>query len=141
VKEGTSLRSKSSSVLMAFALLFAVGSLWAHHSPSAIFDMSKTFTLVGKLTQVDWVNPHIIVFLEAKKNDGSVEMWKFESNPPSWFRRVGVARNDFAKGIGQSVTVEGVRARDGSLYAYLEKITFPDGSSMELVTPSTPETH
>lgn len=134
------MRYKTSGILMAFTMLFAVGSLWAHHSPSAIFDMSKKFTLAGTLTQVDWVNPHIVVFLEAKKNDGSVEMWKFESNPPSWFRRVGVARNDFAKAIGQSVTVEGVRARDGSLYAYLEKITFPDGNSMELVTPSAPET-
>jgi Family of unknown function (DUF6152) len=134
------LRNKISAVLIAFTLLFTVGSLWAHHSPSAIFDMSKPFTLVGTLTRVDWVNPHIIFFFEAKKNDSSTEQWKFESNPPSWFRRVGVGRNDFAKGIGQNVTVEVVRARDGSLYAYLEKITFQDGSSLELVNPSAPET-
>lgn len=135
------MRNKTLGVLIAFTLLFAVESLWAHHSPSAIFDMSKPFTLVGSLTRVDWVNPHIMVFLDAKKNDGSVEAWKLESNPPSWFRRVGVGRSDFAKGIGQNVTVEGVRARDGSLYAYLEKITFQDGSSLELVNPSAPETH
>ena len=36
-----------------------------------------------------------------------------ESNPPAWFRRVGVSRNDLAKGIGQTVTVEGNRAKDG----------------------------
>lgn len=134
------MRRRSCSVLTAFILLFAVESLWAHHSPSAIFDMSKPITLAGTLTRVDWVNPHIIVFLDAKKTDGSVEAWKLESNPPSWFRRVGVGRSDFAKAIGQNVTLEGVRARDGSLYAYLEKITFQDGSSMELVNPSAPET-
>jgi len=127
------LRYKILIALIAFTVLLAPEALRAHHSPSAIFDMDKKFTLKGTLTQVDWVNPHIAVLLDAKKDDGSVEKWKFESNPPSWFRRVGVARENFAKAIGQTVTVEGVRARAGVLYGYLLKITFPDGNSLELV--------
>jgi phosphoribosylformimino-5-aminoimidazole carboxamide ribonucleotide (ProFAR) isomerase len=95
--------------------------------------MEKKFTLTGTLTKVDWFNPHIVVYLDARKNDGSVENWKFESNPPSWFRRVALAREDFAKAIGQTVTVEGVPAKSGVLYGYLLKITFPDGNSLELV--------
>ena len=59
----------------------------------------------------------------------------FESNPPAWFRRVGVSRADFAKAIGQTVTVESNRAKDGSLYGYLLKITYADGNSLELVVP------
>jgi hypothetical protein len=133
------LRTKISIAFMPFVLLAAAGSVWAHHSPSAVFDMSKRFTLSGTLTQVDWVNPHIVVYMEAKKSDGSLEMWKFESNPPSWFRRVSVGRADFSKAIGQHVTIEGVRARDGSLYGYLQKITFPDGNSLELVPPNGTE--
>ena len=83
----------------------------AHHSPSSIFDMSKKFVLTGTLTQVEWVNPHIAVYIDAKKADGSgVENWKFESAPPSWLRRVGVNSADFKKAIGQTVTVEGNRA-------------------------------
>jgi len=128
------LRYKISCALI-LVLLAATGSLWAHHSPSAVFDMGKRITLTGTLTQVDWINPHIVVYMEAKKSDGSVEMWKFESNPPSWFRRVSVNRADFAKAIGQNVTVECVRARDGTAYGYLQKITFPDGNSLELVPP------
>jgi hypothetical protein len=54
------------------------------------------------------------------------ENWKFESNPPARFRRLGVARPDFAKVIGQNITIEGVRARDGSLNGYLQKVPFPD---------------
>jgi hypothetical protein len=102
--------------LILLALLVGAESLWTHHSPSASFDVTKKLTLSGTLTQVEWVNPHIVVFMEAKRNDGSVEMWKFESNPPSWFRRVSVSRANFAKAIGQPVTIEGVRARDGSAY-------------------------
>ena len=127
------MRYKISFILIFFTVLFAAGSLSAHHSPSAVFDMEKKFTVAGTLTQVDWINPHIVVFLDAKKEDGSAETWKFESNPPSWFRRVGIARNDLSKAIGQTVTVEGARAKNGSLYGYLLKITFVDGNSLELL--------
>jgi hypothetical protein len=134
------LRYKISFILIFFTVLFAAGSLSAHHSPSAVFDMEKKFTVAGTLTQVDWINPHIVVFLDAKKDDGSAETWKFESNPPSWFRRVGIARNDLAKAIGQNVTVEGARAKNGSLYGYLLKITFVDGNSLELLFDSPNKT-
>jgi hypothetical protein len=103
--------------------LFGATAVWAHHSPSAIFDMSKKITLTGTVTKVDWINPHIVVFMDAKGAAGAMENWKFESNPPAWFRRLGVGRADFAKALGQSVTVECVRARDGSLYGYLQKNT------------------
>jgi len=135
----TSLRYKIRGILIACTVLFTGGPVWAHHSPSAIFDMNKKFTLTGTLTQVEWINPHIVVAMDAKKDDGSVETWKFESNPPSWFRRVGVARDNFAKAIGQTVTVEGVRAKNGVLYGYLLKITFPDGNSLELVFQTEPK--
>jgi hypothetical protein len=133
------LRQKPQVLLALFVCLAAAGTLWAHHSPSAIFDMTKKLMLTGTVTKVDWVNPHIVVYLEAKGASGEKESWTFESNPPAWFRRVGVGRADFAKAIGEMVTVEGVRAKDGSLYGYLQKITMPDGSAMELVNPGDPK--
>jgi hypothetical protein len=136
VKGEFSLKYRLSVGLIVFLMLGVAGSLWAHHSPSAIFDMSKRFTLTGTVTKVDWINPHIVVFMDAKGTGGVMENWKFESNPPAWFRRLGVGRADFAKAIGQTITIEGVRARDGSLYGYLQKITFPEGNSLELINPS-----
>ena len=127
------MRYKIPAALIFLAVLVTASPLQAHHSPSAVFDMEKRFTLAGTLTQVDWINPHIVVFMDAKKEDGSLETWKLESNPPSWFRRVGIARNDLAKAIGQNVTIEGNRAKDGSRYGYLLKITFADGNSLELL--------
>ena len=113
--------------------LFAMASLQAHHSPSAIFDMGKRVAVTGTLTRIDWVNPHIVVAMDAKTDGGKIDHWIFESNPPSWYRSVGLARADFAKAVGQMVTVEAVRARDGTLYGYMQKITLPDGTSLELV--------
>jgi len=114
------------------AVMLVAGSIpvLAHHSTTAEFDVQHRTTVSGTLTKVDWVNPHIVVFIESGK-----DAWKFESNPPAWFRRVGVSRADFAKAIGQKVTVEGNRAKDGSLYGYLLKITYADGNALELVIP------
>ena len=132
------MRYKSSTVFILLATLLAGGPLRAHHSFSSIFDTSKKLVLSGTLTEVDWQNPHIVVLMEAKKEDGTIEMWKFESNPPAWFKRLGVTRTDFARAIGKTVTVEGVRSKDGSLYGYLQKITFAEGNSLELVDQSQP---
>jgi hypothetical protein len=118
--------------LAAAAMLLAVTSVWAHHSPSAEFDMSKRITVSGTLTKVDWINPHITLAMDVKNESGKMESWSFESNPPAWFRRVGVNRNDLAKAIGQTVTAEGVRSKDGSPFGYMQKITLADGTSLEL---------
>jgi hypothetical protein len=120
------------TVCLGLAMLIPGAALWAHHSPSAIFDMKTRVTLKGSVTKVDWTNPHIVLFMDAKGNDGNVENWKFESNPPRWFGKVGVTRADFAAAIGQTVTVEVVKAIDGSKYGYLQKITFPNGDSLAL---------
>ena len=122
--------------LVLTAIVVTAVVLSAHHSTTAEFDVGHRVTVNGTLTKVDWVNPHIVVFIEAMGAEGAGNVaWKFESNPPAWFRRVGVSRADFAKAIGQTVTVESNRAKDGSLYGYLLKITYADGNSLELVVP------
>src|SRR5262249_26447734 len=135
----TAVRHKSSAIGCAALLLFAIASLEAHHSPSAIFDMAKPIAVTGTLTKIDWINPHIVLAVEAKSDDGKIDHWTFQSNPPSWYRSVGLARADFAKAIGQTVTVGAVRARDGTLYGYMNKIKLPDGTTLELVNSAEPK--
>ena len=65
------MKYKLSGILMLCIVSLAAGSAWAHHSPSSIFNMAEKFTLTGTLTQVDWVNPHIAVYIDVKKPDGS----------------------------------------------------------------------
>jgi hypothetical protein len=126
------LKNRIHYLLLGVAMLVPGVSLLAHHSPSAIFDMKTKVSIKGTVTKVDWVNPHIVVFMDAKSDDGNVENWKFESNPPRWFTKVGVTRADFAAAIGKTVTVVVVKAIDGSKYGYLQKITFPNGDQISL---------
>lgn len=130
------------TVLAAGFILFATLAaerLQAHHSPSAIFDMSKRVAVTGTLTRVDWINPHIVLAIEAKGEGSKVEQWTFQSNPPSWYKSVGLARADFAKAIGQQISIQAVKARDGSLYGYMDRIKLPDGTSYELLNSADPK--
>jgi hypothetical protein len=111
--------------------LFNTDSMLAHHS-AVLFDLSKTFTLTGTMTKLDWRNPHIEVFLEAKSEAGRVEAWQLETGAPSWFRGRSLAKSNLEKAIGEVMMVEGVRAKDGSLYGYLYAITFSDGTRWDL---------
>ena len=133
------MRNRKPAVGSAVLMLFAIASLSAHHSPSAIFDMGKRIAVTGTLTRIDWINPHIVITMEARSDGGKTERWTFESNPPSWYRSVGLARADFAKALRQTITVEGVRARDGTLFGYMRKIKLPDGTSLELINSADPK--
>jgi hypothetical protein len=59
-----------------------------------------------------------------------VEAWVIEAGPPGYLARNHITKSDFDNAIGQTVTVELYRARDGNLFGSLLKITCPDGKSL-----------
>jgi hypothetical protein len=118
------------ALLLGLAVLLSQVSAQGHHSISAVFDESKSISVTGTLTKVEWINPHIAVMVDAPAG-GGVDTWRFQSSPPAWWKGVGVNRADFAKAVGQTVTVGAFAAQDGSRYGYLRKITFANGDSLE----------
>lgn len=118
-------------VLATAALIAAPAA--AHHSISAIFEADRLLTVTGTLTRVDWINPHIVIFIDATSG-GAVESWKVAAAPPAWWRNVGVSRADFAKGVSGKVSVEVNPAQDGSRYGYLRKIRFASGETLEVTS-------
>jgi Family of unknown function (DUF6152) len=58
------------------AVLIASGiPATAHHSNPLYFDMSKAITLEGEVLRVEWINPHVLLFLQSKNEKGEVETW------------------------------------------------------------------
>ncbi len=118
-------------VTLALAVLPPLVS--AHHSMSAVFDFNQRFTRTGTLTQLDWRNPHIYLFVDAKSDQGLVEAWSFEGPTPTFFRNPdNVDKSDFENAVGETVTVEASRARDGSLSGLIRQITLADGTVVSL---------
>jgi hypothetical protein len=87
--------------------------LGAHHSFAAEFDGSKRLTLTGKVTKVDWMNPHAFFYVDVKdETTGEVANWQFELNSPNYLMRSGWTKNSLK--LDDVVTVVGARAKDGS---------------------------
>ena len=119
-------------VAIAGALVLAAAGLSAHHNMSAMFDFDQRFARTGTLTKADWRNPHIYLIVDAKNERGQVESWSFEGPAPAFFRARNIGRETFEKAIGQSVTVEASRARDGSLSGLIRMVKLPDGTEIPL---------
>jgi hypothetical protein len=123
------MRHRSLSVLCVLAALLAASApAAAHHSFSAIFDAAKPVTITGTVTRVEWMNPHTWIYLDVKKDDGSVEAWQFELGSPNRLMRYGWNQDSLP--TGTTVTIAGSRARDGSLKAAVDTVTLPDGKRL-----------
>ena len=110
------------------AMLLASAPAAAHHSFSAIFDANQPVTLTGTVTRIEWMNPHTWIYLDVKKDDGSVEAWSFEMGSPNRLMRYGW--NQGSLPTGETVTIAGSRARDGSLKAAVDTVTLPGGKRL-----------
>ena len=95
-------------------LLMGAVPVMAHHSFAAEYDASKPLKLTGTVTKIEWTNPHCFFYIDVNnKESGKIESWAFELGNPNALLRAGWTPN--AVKIGDAVTVEGTRARDGSL--------------------------
>ena len=98
---------------LGLTLLLAAIPAWAHHSFAAQYDATKVVTLIGKVTKVEWTNPHIYFFVDVTdQKTGKVTNWALEFGGPNSLMRLGWTRNSLKP--DDMVTVEGTLARDGS---------------------------
>ncbi len=118
-------------VLLVLAVMMA-GSASAHHNMSALFDFNDRVMLTGTMTKVEWVNPHIYLYVDAKGAADAAEPWSVEGPSPSFFRTHDISKSEFEGAIGKAVTVEASRARDGSKSGLLRIITLPSGKVISL---------
>ena len=115
---------------VSVVLIAATGSL-AHHSVSGQFDTSKSLTLTGVVSRVDWINPHIYLHLDVKNDNGAVTTWALATLPTAMMRRAGLTRESLQGKPGEVVTVAGNPARDESKsLAWITKITYADGHTI-----------
>jgi hydrogenase maturation factor len=111
-----------------FLLLVAV-PVFAHHG-AASYDQSKTTTLKGTITSIQWMNPHAEIDLEVNDTTGKTQKYIVESVSPLGLSRIGWTKNMLKP--GDEITVTGNLSKNGTHILRLKKIVFPTGKEVTL---------
>jgi len=104
---------------------FSPALLQAHHSIAAEFDGAKPVTLHGKLTKIDWTNPHVFLWMDVVDANGTTTNWTLESVAPNYLERLGWTRHTLK--ANDTVTIRAFLAKDRPNMAKTDAIDLPDG--------------
>ena len=130
------LRHRPSVMFTSLLILVAAPVVQAHHSFSGAFDITRRSTLTGTLSKIDWVNPHVYLYLDVKDDTGKVTTWALESLPTNHLRSAGLTRNDMwnKASEGEVVTVHIYQSKDVDNHraGWLIRITYADGHFFHL---------
>jgi hypothetical protein len=118
------MKTVLTAAALAVGVFLATAPVMAHHAFAAEFDRDKPITLVGKVTKIEWVNPHTWLHVEVT-TDGKPVIWRVEGGAPNALMRRGWNRNSIK--VGEQVTVDGFRAKDGSPTANGTQVKTADG--------------
>jgi hypothetical protein len=105
------MRATLAAVVVGLGLLQAAPML-AHHSFTSEFDNAKPVTVKGRVTKMEWVNPHSWVHFDVTGADGKVVNWGAETPPTNVLFRNGWKKDSLK--IGDEIQVQGFSAKDGS---------------------------
>lgn len=128
---------------LAGAALLGAGTLaqqaYAHHAFAAEFDANAPVRLQGKVTKVEWVNPHAWVHMAVVGKDGKATNWMVEGGTPNTLLRQGLSRNTLQ--IGTEIVVRGYQSKDRycqpACKANGRDVTFPDGRKVFMGSSGT----
>jgi hypothetical protein len=103
----------------------------AHHSLSGVFDITKSFEIEGLVSRVDWMNPHVYVYVDGKDAKGKPMTYRLESLPVAMMRKAGLSKTSLL-GEGKPVKVHAYPARAGTPdLGYMLTIKFADGREIQ----------
>jgi len=120
------MQLKYLGLLTLVGMLASTAPVSAHHSFAAEYDSNTMVTLTGKISKVDWTNPHIYIHVDVKDTTGKVTAWSLEGYPPNTLKRTGFPRAILKE--GDTITITAYKAKDGTNTGAGREITFPDGS-------------
>jgi DNA/RNA endonuclease YhcR with UshA esterase domain len=124
------LRAFHGAFALAVVSLAVSTPATAHHSAAVAYDINKTISVKGVISEVKWENPHTWIFVETKDESGKTVKWGFEGKVPNQLIRLGITPSVLKPGA--EVTVTGHPARDASQnYCEVLEVTFADGKTIK----------
>ena len=110
-------------------MAFLSGAAFAHHGV-ANYDEEHLATLHGTVTKFDWANPHTLIYMEVRDENGKAVVWSIETLTPAKLVRAGWTKDSLKAGDEITVTVD--PAKNGSTAGFLRKLVFADGQELKM---------
>jgi len=112
--------------------LLATGSLLAHHSLSAVYDIRKTGEVTGVIKKVEFINPHGVMTLEVPNDDGTRTEWQLTTGSANTLSSLGFGGDGPNTVIaGDVVTIRYFPARNGKPVGFIRSITLEGERTIE----------
>jgi Family of unknown function (DUF6152) len=140
MQKKSSRLAAASAVTLTLVFLAAARPAHSHHSFAAQYDAAKAITLTGKVTKVEWTNPHVYVYVDVRdEKSGEVANWALEiGGGPNSLIRQGWSRDSLK--ADDVINVEGSLARDGSRLASAQSIVLAATGKRVFSAPIPTET-
>lgn len=122
-------------IFLAACLLASSGPALAHHG-SAAYDMTRPLTLKGTVKDFQFIQPHPLITLEVKDDQGSIAEWSVEMTAPNHLVHFGW--NGKKLKAGDQITVVGLPSKNGLKVLNLRKISWSTGEEIPLGPPPEP---
>ena len=125
----TLFKTAATTTSACLALLALAAPALGHHSFSAQYDSEKVVNLSGTVTNIEWQNPHVYLYIDVEDANGEIHEWALEMGAPAVLTRtLGWTRSTLQ--IGDQIKVEGRAARDGSNLANARTVTLASGEQL-----------
>jgi DNA/RNA endonuclease YhcR with UshA esterase domain len=124
-----------SGILIALGVTLISTPISAHHSFAAEFDIHRPITLKGRLTRMEWVNPHAWIYIDVTNADGTVTNWAIEAGSLNALIRRGLKKTDFP--AGAVVEIKGYQAKNGAPRGNGITVTLENGKNFFMGSQGT----
>ena len=123
------MKIRRSAYFALFMGFFALATVAFAHHGTANYDTAKTITVKGAVTDFQFINPHVIISIDAKDDKGNVQNWQGELTSPNRLNRAGWTKESIKP--GDVITISGFPAKSGSPEIWIQKVVSGEGKELE----------
>ena len=113
---------------LAVAMLLTSAATWAHHG-TANYDTDKQVSVKGTVTDFQFNNPHVLIFMQVKDESGKATNWQGELTSPNHLSRAGWKKDTIKP--GDVITISGYTTKSGAPEIWIQKVIASDGTPID----------